>query len=210
MKSASAILRVDRSCWTTTRPPPRIRKTFLRIPPPSNRPWRNSVTCPASTEAGGCGQQFSLPRTDTATMRWRVRLTGDHQQSAVSGKVHVAQDRSLATGVHWHDQRSPGSPPAPGPGMPRRRECRGAFFQSWCSSVIIVSEPSAEAARRARTGRSSPARSRSSAATNDTLHYAMHGQSAFTQKTTIALRSTISRLRRASAPGWSQGWKRRW
>jgi hypothetical protein len=40
------------------------------------------------------------------------------------------------------------------------------------SSVIIVSEPSAEVARRVRTGRSAPVRSRSSAAYNDTPRYA--------------------------------------
>lgn len=40
------------------------------------------------------------------------------------------------------------------------------------SQVIIVSEPSAEAARRASTGRSIPARSRSSATHNDTPRHA--------------------------------------
>jgi hypothetical protein len=43
---------------------------------------------------------------------------------------------------------------------------------NWGSGVIIISEPSAEAVPRVRKGRSSPVRSRSSVAYNDTPRYA--------------------------------------
>jgi hypothetical protein len=45
-------------------------------------------------------------------------------------------------------------------------------LSSWGSRLIIVSESSAEAARRVRTGRYTPVRSRSSAARKDTPRYA--------------------------------------
>jgi hypothetical protein len=62
------------------------------------------------------------------------------------------------------------------------------------------------------TGRFAPGRSRSSATHNDTPRDADTPPiSAHTpQKSTTNLRSTISRLRRASAPGWSQDRARRW
>ena len=48
--------------------------------------------------------------------------------------------------------------------------------------MIIVSESSAEATRRVRTGRSTPARSRSSTACNDTPRHTEAQPSAFTQR----------------------------
>jgi hypothetical protein len=45
-------------------------------------------------------------------------------------------------------------------------------LSNWSFSVIIVSEPSAEATRPVSTGRYIPVRSRSSAAHNDTPRYA--------------------------------------
>lgn len=44
----------------------------------------------------------------------------------------------------------------------------GAIFPSWYSRVIIVSEPSVDATRRARTGRSSTVHSRAVQRHNDT------------------------------------------
>ena len=49
---------------------------------------------------------------------------------------------------------------------------RSSALSKPCPLVIIVSEPSAEAARRIRMGRYTPARSRSSAAHNDPPRYA--------------------------------------
>jgi hypothetical protein len=82
------------------------------------------------------------------------------------------------------------APPAPSLTGSR---CRSRARQRTCAllgvkgsqgvTVIIVSEPSAKVARRIRAGRSTPARSRSSAAHNDIPRYAgTHSESAFTQK----------------------------
>ncbi len=57
--------------------------------------------------------------------------------------------------------------------------------------MIVVSEPSAEAVRRVRTGRSPPARSRSSAAHNDIPRHTDVQPSAFTPKRSCQVRGVL-------------------
>jgi hypothetical protein len=73
------------------------------------------------------------------------------------------------------------------------------------SQVIIVSEPSAEAARRASTGRSIPTRSRSSAARNDTPKHAdARPISVHTEEYNLSkINSPVPPA--GLAPGWLQG-----
>jgi hypothetical protein len=134
---------------------------------PSVAPNRSLRLSTAPRRSANQGRQILL---DAAPQESASPCTGSRRTRPVPSGADDSSDDNA------DDSPAPTAPSRAG--SRRRSGCRKrgcallGVKGSQGVTVIIVSEPSAKVARRVRTGRSTPARSRSSAAHNDIPRYA--------------------------------------